>query len=260
MRFGGLFNQGRKDRELQDELESHIQMHMEDNLRSGMTPVEARRQALIKLGGIEFTKEAYREQRGVRWLENLVQDVRFGARQLCKNPGFTAVAVLTLALGIGANTAIFSVVNALLLRPLPYADSDRLVMLSINSKGGDGGDTDFTTFVDWRERSRSFERMALVTSWGGVMTGQGEPEMVQGIRVSADYFRMLGVAPSLGRDFSLEEDRPGTRFVVIGAHGLVVRNALGVALAGLSPNGPFFRTFGLRHLFLPWQCNQPSQG
>jgi hypothetical protein len=127
---------------------------------------------MIKFGGIKSTKEACREQRGVPWLENLVQDVRFGARQLRKNPGFTAVAVLTLALGIGANTAIFSVVNASLLRPLPYADSDRLEMLSINSPGGDGGDTDFQTFVDWRERSQSFERMASVTSWGGVMTGR----------------------------------------------------------------------------------------
>src|ERR1700733_2586046 len=96
MRFGGLFNKGQKDQELQEELESHIQMHTEDNLRSGMTPEEARRQAMIKLGGIESTKEAYRDQRGLPLLETLFQDVRFGVRQLHKNPGFTAVAVLTL--------------------------------------------------------------------------------------------------------------------------------------------------------------------
>ena len=220
MRFGGLFDKGRKDRELQEELETHIQMHTDDNLRSGMTSEEAHRQALIKMGGIESTKEACRDQRGLPLLETLWQDIRFGLRQLRKNPGFTAVAVLTLALGIGANTAIFSVVNALLLRPLPYADSDRLLMLSINSKRGDGGDTDFPTFADWRSRSQSFERMAAVMSWGGVMTGEGDPEMVGGVRVSADYFRMLGVAPLLGRDFSPEEDRPDARFVVMLSHAL----------------------------------------
>jgi putative ABC transport system permease protein len=151
-------------------------------------------------------------------MQTLWQDLRFGARMLAKAPGFTSIAVITLALGIGANTAIFSVVNALLLRPLPYTDSDKLVMLSVNDDGGKVGNTGFTTFMDWRERGRSFEQMALIRSWGGVVKGNDGPEMVEGMRVSADYFRMLGVSPMLGRDFKLEEDRPDTRFVIILSH------------------------------------------
>src|SRR5947199_10818932 len=128
LRLAGLFNKERRDRELAEEIESHLQMHIEDNLRRGMPSEEARREALIKLGGIEQTKESYRDRRGLPMLETLMQDLRFCARMFWKNPGFTAVAVLTLALGIGADTAIFSLIDAALLKSLPVRDPEQLYL------------------------------------------------------------------------------------------------------------------------------------
>jgi len=153
-------------------------------------------------------------------MQTLWQDLRYGARMLLKQPGFTLIAVVTLALGIGATTAIFSVVNAVLLQSLPYRDAKQLVAVSLNDNDGEFGNTGFATFVDWQARAKSFEQLALIRSWGGVLTGQGEPERMNGLRVTPEYFKLLGVAPALGRDFRREENRPDARFVVAISHAL----------------------------------------
>ncbi len=220
LRLGGLFDKQRKDRELDDEIETHLQMHIEDNLRLGMTSEEARREAMIKLGGIESMKEAYRDQRGLPRLETLWQDIRYGARMLLKNPGFTVVAVLTLALGIGANTAIFSVVNAVLLRPLPYPEPGQLVQLRMDRPGKPSTDIGSPTFVEVKAQSQSLARIAAYADGDMTLTGAGSAERVVAGAVTADFFPLLGVHPALGRNFIREEDTPNGPKAVILGHGL----------------------------------------
>ncbi len=218
VRFGGLFGKQRRDRELADELESHVQMHIEDNLRAGMSPEEARRQALIKLGGIEQTKESYRDRRGLPWLESLLQDARFGLRMLRKNPGFTAVALLTLALGIGATTAIFTAAYATLLAPLPYPQSDQLVNIWSNLQGHrtwvSAGD-----FTDWRRQNAGFEDLNALSTGDFNVATKERPEFIQGIEATPGYYGMLGARFSLGRNF-LPQEGLGKAHVVILAHRL----------------------------------------
>ena len=219
IRLAELFRKGPREHDLTAEMESHLQMHIEDNLRAGMSAVEARREALIKLGGIEQTKESYRDRRGLPLLESLLQDLRFAFRILLKNPGFTAVAVMIMALGIGANTAMFSVVNAVLLRPLPYREPGRLTIVWGKDDRGNPGNVGYATYVDWRTQSKSFEELALYRSWSPVLQ-TNEPEQLSGLRVTNNFFRTLGVHPQFGRDFHQEEDIPSASHVVILSHNL----------------------------------------
>jgi predicted permease len=220
VRLGGLFNRQRKDRDLEDEIESHLQMSMEDNLRLGMTLDEARRQAKIQFGGVESIKESYRDQRGLPLLDTFFQDIRFGARQLRKNLGFAAVAVLTLALGIGANTAIFSVVDAVLLRPLAYPDSGELVSLSERGPDWSGGSISYPNFTDWRNQQSVFERFGVYSGNNFTLTGAGEPVRLAGALVSADVFAALLTQPEIGRVFREDEDKPGAAPVALISHAL----------------------------------------
>jgi hypothetical protein len=194
VRLFGLFHRQRREREFAEELESHLAMHVEDNLRAGMSPEEARRRALIKLGGVTLTRERRREQGGLPMLETFLQDLRFGFRMLRKNPGFSLVAILTLALGIGATTAMFSVVNAILLRPLFGRETDRLVTIYHSySKTNLTTGGSAASFVDYQQRGAVFESLAVSASASFNLTGQGEPERVEGRRVSAGYFTTRGV-------------------------------------------------------------------
>ncbi len=218
VRFGGLFGKQRRDRELAAELESHVQMHIEANLRAGMTPEEARRQALIQLGGIEQTKENYRERRSLPWLETLWQDIRFGLRMLAKSPGVTFVIVLTLALGIGANTAIFGIVNGFLLRPLPVRDPEQIVVLAIQQKDAPVGSSGFAypEFVDFREQANTFSDVFAIVLSNVQLAFRGESEQCFANYVSNGFFTALGVKPSAGRLFLPNEgETPGEPLIAV---------------------------------------------
>ncbi|HKF54320.1 MAG TPA: permease prefix domain 1-containing protein, partial [Blastocatellia bacterium] len=217
LRLLGLFGRDRRDRELTDEIETHLQMRIADNVSRGMPAAEARRQALIEAGGIESAKELYRERRSVPVFETVLQDVRFAVRTLLKAPAFTLAAVIALALGIGANTGIFSLIHAVLLRPLPFPDADRLVTLW--ERRPESGEANIPIsgfeFIAWHDQSHTFERLALYESGLATLTGRGEPESVSLLRVSGDFFSLWGVQPAVGRPIQSGEDHSNPEPIAI---------------------------------------------
>jgi putative ABC transport system permease protein len=215
----GLLRKERVEREMDEELRFHLWMRTQENLRKGLTPEEAERAALRRFGNVGRIKELCRDIRGGGLMETLVQDLRYGLRMMLRRPGFTLVAVLTLALGIGANAAIFSVVNGVLFRALPYRDPDRLMLIWETFRGRRSGVT-APNFIDWRDQNRVFEQIAASTSASLTLTGGGEPERLSGARVSGNYFELLGVQPILGRAFEAAEDQPGAAPVVLLGQGL----------------------------------------
>jgi hypothetical protein len=197
-RLGGLFVKSRSERELDDEIRCHLEMQIDDNLRQGMSPEEARYTALRQFGGVEQMKERYRDRRRLPLFETTLQDLRYAARILIKNPAFTAVAVLTLALGIGANTAIFSVVYGVLLQPLPYAEDEQLVTLmqSYPQKGLATWGLSQANFALYRDRNSVFEKIAAYSSAGFNLTGGVSPERLQAATVTADFSMSWGCSPA----------------------------------------------------------------
>jgi putative ABC transport system permease protein len=201
--------------ELDDELRFHFEKLREKHLRAGASAHEALRRARVEFGGLDQVKEECREARGVHVFESLLQDVRYSLRTLGKAPGFTSIAVLTLALGIGANTAIFSIVDAVLLRGLPYANPAGLVVMNETTPKVGAVSASYLDFMDWREQSHSFSDMSAVGSIEFNLAGIDQPENVNGEAVSPNFLSMLGVRPFLGRDFDASEGKPGTAPVVL---------------------------------------------
>jgi putative ABC transport system permease protein len=206
------------EEELDAELRSHLEMAVRERIERGESPEEAEAAVRREFGNVGLIKEVTREMWGGVWLEQLVQDIRYGLRFLRRGPGFTAVAVLTLALGIGAGTAIFSAVNPILFEPLPYPNSDRITMMWDFGPEGVRLHTTFGNYRELVERSRSFDALAVMRPWQPTMTGPAE--RLDGQRVSAGYLRVLGVQPALGRDFDASEDRLKGPKVAIISNGL----------------------------------------
>ena len=207
LRLWNFSHRTTRDGEFTEELDSHLQMHIADNLRSGMSPEDARRAALVKLGGVEATTQAWRDQSTFPFFEALQQDLRYTMRQLRKNPGFAVTALIVLTFGIGATVAIFSFVDAALIKPLPYRDPSRLVTIFGTTPLGPRFHLSFPDYYDFKKQNKVFSSFEVYDSNGFMLTTPTGTQLAPGARVSAGFFRALGVTPILGRDFSDGEDK-----------------------------------------------------
>ena len=214
-RVASLFNRRKKDWEMEQEFQSHLQMEMEDKMRSGMTPEEARRAAMIKSGGLSSARESHREQRGLPFLETLFQDIRYGIRNLIKSPGFTFAAIAMLALGIGANTAMFSVVNAVLLCQLPYRQPDRLVQLWETEPAPGVFPFAGPDYLDWQAQNKSLASSSLYSYTNFNLSRTGDSQVTRAITAQANFFATLGVPMLRGRSFTDGENQKGKDHVAI---------------------------------------------
>ena len=216
-RIGGFFTGHRADDDLREEFESHIEMHTAENIRRGMDPQEARRQAILASGGLVSAEEAVRDQRGLPWLDSMTADVKYAFRTLRHSPAFTAVVIVTLALGIGANTAIFSVIRGVLLKPLPHREGDRLVYLRHSMDGPGGANIAFSVpeVRDFRTGAPSLAGIAEFSDWSGRLQLSDETVTIQTGLVTGNYFEVMGLSPVLGRLTDASDDGPGVPAVMV---------------------------------------------
>jgi putative ABC transport system permease protein len=259
LRLRSLFRWTQADQELDDELREHLERATEEYVAKGMTQKEGQRRARLDLGGIEQTKEKCRDTRRVNRIQDLMQDLHFGLRLLRKNPGFTSIAVLTLALAIGANTAIFSAVYAVLIKPLPFKNADRLVFILKKNvpRGWSRNPISPAEILAWRNQTEAFDDFAAYTESSCVLTGAGEAEEDPCETITSNLFPLLGVAPYRGRSFASEEDKAGVQPAVILSYGLWQRrfggeeNVIGrsITLNGVSHTVVGVMPANLSHLY-----------
>ncbi|HEX5437310.1 MAG TPA: ABC transporter permease, partial [Gemmatimonadaceae bacterium] len=230
-RLRAVFRRGALERELEAELRFHLEHETEKNIAAGLPPDEALRRARLAFGGVERIKDASRDVRGTRLLETTIQDFRHAVRSLCRSPGFTLAAVLTLALGIGACTTIFGAVDAVLLHSLPFHDLDRLMAISaVSERCPDCDNTAPGQYLALRDRTRAFGSLAAYGTWSGALQGREQAERVHGFAVSPNFFSTLGVVPALGRTFEADSASPAF------AHEVVISHALWRTRLGADPH------------------------
>src|SRR5262245_54942000 len=222
VRLIAIFRRRQLDIELDEDIRMHLQMATEENVRRGMSAKDAEREARRSFGNVDHTKEIYRDQRGIPLYETVARDARQALRSLRRNPAFTLVAVLTLTLGIGANTAIFSITHGILLRELPYRDADRLTTVVMTNVQQQAMRMPFSIadYLDWREQNTVFEKAAAYSYERFTLTGNSQAEQVPGAFVTADFFSVLRAQAQLGRTFARDDDQPGKTSSIVISHGL----------------------------------------
>jgi putative ABC transport system permease protein len=269
-----LFRKRRLDSELEGEIRAHLEMAERDAAAAGLSPKEARREARRAFGGIEQMKDHHRDERSVRWMENLWRDLRYGMAALAGDPGFAAVTVGLLALGIGANTAMFSIMDAVLLRPLPFPEPERMVRVWETPSATEHNNTTTLTFLDWKRQRDLYEALSVDEPLRAAVTAGGDPVRLSGRLVSADYFNVFGVKARIGRTFATGEDQAGATPVVVLSYSVwqtlfggdpeVVKRNLAIdgeqhRVIGVLPKGCFDRDearFWKPLIFAPNQMNR----